>query len=127
MKRIGKTTLDECEKLDRAYAEAHEFDEKQRRKWIEENFVLFCKRTDYPKLGYIIQRLNDEGIPCLMEGRSFHADHCLYVFKPYEKEAWNVLDEKRGRYRLDDVRDDHPSFLPYQDVEPAPIEDGWGE
>ena len=55
------------------YAEAAKFDEVQQEKWLKANFVAFCRRTERPKLGYIIHRLNLAGIACILHGDSFHA------------------------------------------------------
>jgi len=78
-----------------------------------------CRRTNYPKLGYIIAKLKEKGIPCRFSGfRTFHADHILLVPKYLYLEASEILDERHGRYRLDDVRDDHPKFLPYNGIKP---------
>lgn len=112
------------------------------------NFVTFCKRTDYPKLGYIIFRLKALGIPCRFASnelgflRSFHADYILEVDEASLEQADALLAEKwskkgepssRGRTRLDDIPDDHPCFFPYRDESPDdgeeetfdPIRSGW--
>jgi hypothetical protein len=81
-------------------------------------FVTLCKRTNYPKLGYIIHELNEKGIACRFNGESFHADHILEVVESRIDDASAILDERHGRYTLDNVRDDHPKFLPYADVRP---------
>ena len=80
---------------------------------------LFTKRTDYPKLGYIIKRLKDEGIACKFDGRSWHADHCLMVEASRIQDAWAILSERHGRYTLDDVRDDHPKFEAWETEQPS--------
>ena len=112
-----------------------------------------CKRTEYPKLGYIIHRLHEEGIPCSFDyaedGRevhSWHADHILLVSESHKDEAWDIMSEKwskaagkrsnKGRTTLDDMPDDHPAFADYHDVDPEdaawgdagysdPVRDGW--
>ena len=96
-------------------------------KFSLKNPVVFCKRTDYPKLGYIIHRLNKIGIPSKLEGHSFHADHVLYVDKENERYALGVLNEKFGRSRrcIDDLPDDDQRFLPWAKTRPYTDED-WG-
>lgn len=60
--------------------------------------ILFCKRTEYPKLGYIIHRLNEAGIACTFndgnEVHSFHAEHILLVDENRADDAWNLLRER---------------------------------
>lgn len=110
--------------------------------------TMLCKRTDYPKLGYIIHRLDEMGIACSFEYgkdgreiRSFHADHILMVESQRFDEAWKLLGEKwsmkrgcqdtRGKTMLDEMPDDHPAFVKYADVEPMaeepfdPVAWGW--
>jgi len=116
------------------------------------NWETLCKRTDYPKLGYIIHRLKQAGIDCKFETnadgngiRSFHADNILLVDAAKEEEAWEIMGEKwskatgqpssRGRTTLDDMPDDHPAFRGYADETPGdeeevehdfdPSRDGW--
>jgi hypothetical protein len=111
-----------------------------------------CKRTGYPKLGYIIHRLKQAGIGCKFETdgdgngiRSFHADNILLVDADRSDAAWEIMGEKwskatgrasrRGRTTLDDMPDDHPAFSGYKDETPDddeeaehdfdPIRDGW--
>jgi hypothetical protein len=117
-----------------------------------QNWETLCKRTDYPKLGYIIHRLKQSGIDCkfLTNGdgdavRSFHADNILLVDSGKYDAAWELLGEKwskargmasrRGRTTLDDMPDDHPAFSGYENETPDgseegehdfdPIRDGW--
>lgn len=75
-------------------------------------YVMFTKRTEDPKLAYIEHRLTEAGIPHRRNGHSFHAP-ILEVSKDREDDAWAILRERRGRYKLDDIRDDHPSFRGY--------------
>ena len=62
-------------------------------------FVTFCKRTDYPKLGYLIYRLKEMGIPCRFASnengliRSFHASHILEVDEVHLEKADALLSE----------------------------------
>ena len=113
--------------LDRAYAEADAFHARWFDEWVRKEFEILCKRTDYPKLGYVISRLNDLGIPCLLHGKSGHAAHILWVEKSRAREAWSLLAEKSkatiGGKSLDEIRDDHPCFRDYAGVKPDSIEE----
>jgi len=119
----------------------------------EQKWETLCKRTDYPKLGYIIHRLKQAGVPCKFEtderGRrigSFHASNILLIDEDHADAAWELMGEKwsktrgvassSGRTSLDDMPDDHPAFRGYMDEKPAgddedgdhdfdPIRDGW--
>jgi hypothetical protein len=80
---------------------------------------LLCKRTNYPKLGYIITRLKEQGIKCRLNGESWHAP-ILEVEATRIIEASAILGQCRLGFRkqLDDVPDDHPKFAPYAEVKP---------
>jgi hypothetical protein len=97
--------------------------------------VTFTRRTDYPKLAFIQDLLLRHGIPCKVEGRSFHAP-ILKVSELFEEDAWDLLTAPAKSYgirgvprgtNLDDVRDGHPFFqrfaekLDYE-VEKAPLD-----
>lgn len=82
-------------------------------------FTTLCRRTNYPKLGYIIHKLREAGIACRFNGESFHADYILEIDKVREADGWNILSEKHGKYQLDDMRDDHPKFRQYAMVQPV--------
>jgi len=113
-----------------AYAEAAEFDRKMLDEWIRRDFEILCKRTDYPKLGYIISRLNNLGVRCLLRGRSFHANNILWVCKEDLEVAWRVLREKRVVWygkTLDEMPDDDPCFHGYANVKPDPLDDWVGD
>lgn len=86
-------------------------------------WVLFCKRTNYPKLGYIIHKLNTKGIPCKLYGESWHAP-ILCVPIQFEEAADAILMEPWGKEVLDDAEDDYEMFNDYKDVKPNPIEKG---
>ncbi len=79
-------------------------------------WVLLCKRTDDPKLAWIEKQLRARGIETVRKGRSFHADHCLYVPRGKEKEAWDFLAQpaparlRRWYKTIDEIPDDHPMF-----------------
>jgi len=85
-------------------------------------YVTFTRRTDFPKLGYIIDRLNELNIPSVLHGDTFHADHILWVPESRHEEAWAILDDKWGDDRLDDVPDDDPSFEEYALVRPNVVD-----
>lgn len=88
-------------------------------------WTMLCKRTEYPKLGYIIFKLKQMGVPCRFNGRSFHADHILEVDANRISDAWKVLDDKphiggkKRRKSLDDIPDDFPPFYPYMNELPS--------
>lgn len=105
------------------------------------DWETLCKRTDYPKLGYIIYRLKLAGIPCQFETDengnrigSFHADNILQVAADRAEDAWKIMGEKwskasgaassRGRTTLDEMPDDHPAFRGYMGERPCEDEDG---
>jgi hypothetical protein len=90
-------------------------------------WTQLCKRTEYPKLGYIIKRLERMGIAHTFEYNdkgeeisSLHAEHILLVDEARADEAWALLSERwskaagkpstRGRTTLDDMPDDSPCF-----------------
>ena len=99
-----------------------------------------CKRTDYPKLGYIIHRLNNLGIACSFKYdkqrnkvSSFHADHILLVEEDRADEAWALLSERwnksrgkpdpKGRTTLDNMPDDAQCFSMYANETPEDMEE----
>ena len=105
--------------LDTAYVEAAEFDRKMFGAWLARNAVMFTKRTEFPKLGYLIHLLNEAGIPSALHGDSFHAP-LLWVAKDRINEAEKILTP-----RLDNAPDDARRFAEYANVQPDP--DLWGE
>jgi hypothetical protein len=89
-----------------------------RTKW-----VTFCKRTEYPKLGYLIYRLRCAGVRTRQTKHSFHAP-ILEVPEEDEHIANSILAEKttldgrhslRAKHRLDDLADDSPCFRRFAD------------
>jgi len=81
-------------------------------------WTLALKRTSDPKLGYIEHLLTERGIPHKRDGYSFHGP-CLYVPESHE-EAVDALLRTPARtlglpvrhgVSLDDVPDDHRSFI----------------
>ena len=65
--------------------------------------VTFTKRTEYPKLGWLIAQLQEQDIPCAIIGDSFHAP-ILKVLSADEDRAWEILDP------VDDIEDDDEGF-----------------
>lgn len=89
--------------------------------------AVLCKRTLYPKLGYIVARLTAMGIrnefAKTAKGefvRSWHADRVLMVDAARMEEAWALLGSKlpgRGRKNtLDEMPDNHPLFAGYEEA-----------
>jgi hypothetical protein len=112
MKLSDTELLRAAQDLDAAYAGAAEFDAKMLAEWIEKKFERFTKRTEYPKLGYIIHQLNEAGIASIIHGSSFHAP-LLYVERGKLDEAWAILTPA-----LDELDDDDPSFTEYVNEKP---------
>lgn len=114
--------LAEVEALDRAYTEAAVFDAEQLDKWLRREAEAVCCRTEYPKLGYLIRRFNEQSIPSMLHGETRDAP-ILYVRKDYAAAAWVILGERsapRSRRTLDDIRDDDPRFYAYGRTRPDP-------
>lgn len=65
--------------------------------------VTFTRRTNFPKLGWLMEELTKKHIPHKIAGESFHAP-ILLVDKLREDEAWAILEP------VDDIRDDDPQF-----------------
>jgi len=81
---------------------------------------LFTKRTNYPKLSWLIEKLNDAGISNKVDGDSRDAP-LLYVDSNRVGDAWGIL------IPFDDVDDDSPMFSGYEgdDEFPDPRSSGW--
>lgn len=119
-KRATKRNAGHGPDLDALYASSHDYDTKRFNEWIERTTVGITKRTEYPKLGYIIHRYNEAGIPSILHGQSRDAP-ILRVPKEYEDRAWDILGEKmtpRAKKTLDDIRDDDPRFMAFYNVTP---------
>ena len=67
------------------------------------SWVVFTRRTNVPKLYWLMLRLRLRGIPHRQHGLSFHAP-VLWVRKGDETRAWNILGP------VDNLPDDHPKF-----------------
>jgi len=95
-----------------------------------ETWETLCRRTEYPKLGYIITRLEKEGVRCrfaAQDGRvlsTFHARYILEVPALDAPRAWAILlgpslcPGHEGE-TLDAVPDDHPAFDSYDNIFPC--------
>lgn len=75
----------------------------QRVTMSRENYVLFTKRTEEPKLGYLVKLCHEAGLRVEKRGMSFHAP-TTYVHVDDEEKAWEILDP------IDDLPDDDPMF-----------------
>jgi len=91
-------------------------------------WVRFTKRTNFPKLGYLMHRLKAARIPCrLSRYESFHAP-ILEIAGFAEPAAWAILEERytlsgkaspRGSVTLDDLPDDARCFDMFADETPS--------
>lgn len=66
-------------------------------------FKLFTKRTNNPKLKWLVKECRKAGLRVHVRGRSFHAP-TSWVHPDDEDAAWEVLSP------IDDVPDDDPRF-----------------
>lgn len=64
---------------------------------------VLTRRTEEPKLTWLEKRLNENEIPCLRSGYSFHAP-ILKVPEQYLAAAWEILGP------VDHIPDDDPQF-----------------
>jgi len=67
-------------------------------------YELFTKRTNNPKLAWVLNACKSVGLRVFVEGRSFHAP-ISYVHRADYVKAWDILGP------LDDEPDDSPRFL----------------
>ncbi len=88
-------------------------------------WVTFSRRTDYPKLGYLIHRFRNAGIACRFAATpSFHAP-ILQVLTTDLDLADQILVERYGvagkmsLLTLDDLPDNHISFAPFAHLTPS--------
>jgi hypothetical protein len=94
--------------------------------------VTFTRRTNNPKLAWLHDLLIRHGIPCKIEGESFHAP-ILRVSELFEDYAWALLTAPAKDYgirtkngtNLDDVRDEHPFFQRWAEKEDYYSEKAW--
>lgn len=83
-------------------------EQKERaRKW-----VTFTRRTNYPKLGYLIYCCQNNHIPTRIVTSSAHAP-ILEVPPSHEEKAWGLLP-----LVIDNMPDDDPGFEQYANVKP---------
>lgn len=64
---------------------------------------LFTKRTNHPKLAWLVQECRKAGLRVCVRGRSFHAP-ISWVHPEDEAAAWEILTP------IDDIPDDDPRF-----------------
>lgn len=67
------------------------------------DYNLFTKRTNQPKLGWLMNECKRSGLRVRIEGRSFHAP-CSWVHPDDESAAWDILSP------VDDMPDDDRRF-----------------
>jgi hypothetical protein len=67
------------------------------------DYILFTKRTNYPKLGYLLKKCKEAGLRVKKSGKSFHAP-CSWVHKDDEDAAWAILSP------IDNIPDDDGRF-----------------
>ena len=104
---MANNTID----LESCYEEAALMDEHLFESWIRGHMTVLCRRTEQPKLGYIVSQLNRAAIPCSIVGSSFHAP-LLWVPSDFLEDAHAILDP------IDDEEDDSPSFQGYSNTKP---------
>ena len=106
--------LADSERLDKAYAEAYEHDMRHHDMYVKDNFNKLTRRTNFPKLGYFIHLLNEQGIACIIHGESAHAP-MLWVEKDYYNAAYDLTI---GNDELDEIDDEDPQFIEYNSTQP---------
>ena len=94
----------ECDSMDRKCVNCPFYTKEEQSK-DGNQWVLFTRRTDYPKLGWLMTKLQQALIPHQLNGNSRHAPR-LEVRKDQLDAAWNILD------RVDGIPDDDSQFLP---------------
>lgn len=70
---------------------------------IDQVFVKFTRRTNTPKLTWLINALEDNNIACYIDGESWHAP-ILWVDSDKIEIAFDILTP------IDDIDDDDPRF-----------------
>ena len=84
--------------------------------------VHLTRRTNYPKLGYIIAQLEEHSVPCeFHEVASFHAP--ILDIADDDWDVGNAIlsaeSPVKGYPSLDEVPDDDEFFLPWADRQPT--------
>ena len=64
----------------------------------------FTKRTNNPKLSWVLSKCKSAGLRVLLDGKSFHAP-ISYVHRDDYKKAWDILGP------IDNTPDDSPKFI----------------
>jgi hypothetical protein len=74
------------------------------------SWVMFTKRTDVPKLGWLEEQLDELNMPHRRNGRSWHAP-IMEVPEEYLEAADSFLQSRMPDGRiLDEIEDDDPMF-----------------
>jgi hypothetical protein len=68
------------------------------------DLVVFTRRTNNPKLQWLINKLSDAGIDCFIVGDSAHAPITM-INRDDEEAAWRILGP------IDDVEDDDDRWV----------------
>lgn len=71
---------------------------------LKTEYVLFTKRTNQPKLGWLIKKCKKAGLRVRIDGSSFHAP-CSWVHPADESSAWEILGP------VDNVADNNRRFV----------------
>lgn len=86
----------------------------------ELKWVILTKRTEDPKLAWLINQLDMKNIPNKIEGSSWHAP-LLWVDSEFMSDALTILA------LVDEISDDDPLFNKYVDEPPEPFDPkAWG-
>ena len=64
----------------------------------------FTKRTNNPKLSWVLSKCKAAGLRVLLDGKSFHAP-ISYVHRDDYSKAWEILGP------IDNTPDDSPEFI----------------
>jgi hypothetical protein len=114
MRHSSEIILQMEARLNESYAEVHQIETEQHDRYVHQNFNKLTRRTNFPKLGYFIHILNENGIACIVHGESAHAP-MLWV----EKNEYNkAYDLTIGNDDLDEMDDDDPQFKEYATTQP---------
>ena len=66
-------------------------------------YVAFTRRTEHPKLGFVLSKLDEADIKWRNAGYSFHAP-IIEIDESRQDDAWKILDP------IDDIEDDDVCF-----------------
>ncbi len=70
---------------------------------MKAEYKLFTKRTNEPKLSYVLNLCKKAGLRVRKQGKSWHAP-CSWVHPDDVDAAWEILTP------IDDIPDDDPMF-----------------